>query len=76
MLVFNTETREIVFLKDYWRADVDGMEKEGEIYAQKVFRISRLLERGTCPPSHDPNTYTEKRGVGMLVEGYGSPQPI
>ena len=27
------ETREIVFLKDYWRADVDGMEKEGEIYA-------------------------------------------
>jgi hypothetical protein len=33
MLAFNTETREIVFLKDYWRADVDGMEKEGEIYA-------------------------------------------
>ncbi|KIM73233.1 hypothetical protein PILCRDRAFT_829310, partial [Piloderma croceum F 1598] len=33
MLAFNMETREIVFLKDYWRADVDGMEKEGEIYA-------------------------------------------
>jgi hypothetical protein len=33
MLAFNTETREIIFLKDYWRADVDGMEKEGEIYA-------------------------------------------
>ena len=33
MLAFNTETKEIVFLKDYWRADVDGMEKEGEIYA-------------------------------------------
>jgi hypothetical protein len=33
MLAFNTETREIVFLKDYWRADVDGMKKEGEIYA-------------------------------------------
>jgi hypothetical protein len=33
MLAFNMETRDIVFLKDYWRADVDGMEKEGEIYA-------------------------------------------
>ena len=33
MLAFNTETRKIVFLKDYWRADVDGMKKEGEIYA-------------------------------------------
>ena len=33
MLAFNMETKEIVFLKDYWRADVDGMEKEGEIYA-------------------------------------------
>ena len=27
------ETEKIVFLKDYWRADVDGMEKEGDIYA-------------------------------------------
>jgi len=38
----------IVFLKDYWRADVDGMEKEGEIYAlleSKDVPISRLLER-------------------------------
>ena len=33
MLAFNMETKEIVFLKDYWRADIDGMEKEGEIYA-------------------------------------------
>jgi len=33
MLAFNTETREIVFLKDYWRANVDGMKKEGDIYA-------------------------------------------
>jgi hypothetical protein len=33
MLAFNMGTREIVFLKDYWRADVDGMKKEGEIYA-------------------------------------------
>jgi hypothetical protein len=32
MLAFNMETKEIVFLKDYWRADVGGMKKEGEIY--------------------------------------------
>jgi hypothetical protein len=31
MLAFDIEEREIVFLKDYWRADVDGMEKEGDI---------------------------------------------
>ena len=41
MLAFNTETGEIVFLKDYWRADVDGMEKEGDIYA--------LLESRSVP---------------------------
>jgi Fungal protein kinase len=41
MLAFNMETREIVFLKDYWRADVDGMEKEGDIYA--------LLESKSVP---------------------------
>jgi len=33
MLAFDMEMREINFLKDYWRVDVDGMEKEGEIYA-------------------------------------------
>ena len=33
ILAFNMETREIVFLKYYWRADVDDMKKEGEIYA-------------------------------------------
>ena len=31
-LVFNMETKYIVFLKDYWRADVDCMEKDSEIY--------------------------------------------
>jgi hypothetical protein len=33
LLAFNVETKEIIFLKDYWKADVDGMTKEGEIYA-------------------------------------------
>jgi hypothetical protein len=32
MLAFGVEAGEIVFLKDYWRADVDEMMKEGEIY--------------------------------------------
>ena len=32
MLAFDIEMEEVVFLKDYWRADVDGMEKEGDIY--------------------------------------------
>jgi hypothetical protein len=32
MLAFDVEAGEIVFLKDYWRADVDGVMKEGEIY--------------------------------------------
>jgi hypothetical protein len=41
MWAFNMETREMVFLKDYWRADVDGMEKEGKIYA--------LLESNRVP---------------------------
>jgi hypothetical protein len=33
MEAFDVEIGKIVFLKDYWRADVDGMDKEGEIYA-------------------------------------------
>ena len=32
MLAFTMEMKEIVFPKDYWRADVDGMEKEGKIH--------------------------------------------
>jgi hypothetical protein len=28
MVAFNMETRQLVFLKEYWRVDVGGMEKE------------------------------------------------
>ena len=31
MMVFDIETREIVFLKDYHGVDVDGMKREGDI---------------------------------------------
>ena len=41
MLAFDMEKEKIVFLKDYWRADVDGMEKEGKIY--------ELLEKHKVP---------------------------
>jgi hypothetical protein len=33
MLAFDIDAKELVFLKNYRRADVDGMEKEGAIYA-------------------------------------------
>jgi hypothetical protein len=32
MLTFDLEAESLVFLKDYWRADMDGMEKKGDIY--------------------------------------------
>jgi hypothetical protein len=33
MLAVNMETREVVFLRDYWRGDVGGTMKECKIYA-------------------------------------------
>jgi hypothetical protein len=41
MLVFDMETRKIVFLKDCWRAEGDRVEKKGKIYA--------LLESNSVP---------------------------
>ncbi|KAF8176473.1 hypothetical protein BJ912DRAFT_699372 [Pholiota molesta] len=41
MLAFDLTTQKLVFLKDYWRAHVDGMEKEGEIY--------RILQEKNVP---------------------------
>jgi len=41
MLAYDIETKDAVFLKDYLRVDVDGMEKEGEIYV--------LLESNRVP---------------------------
>ena len=41
MLAFDMEKGEIVFLKDYWRTDLDGIEKEGDIYS--------LLESSRVP---------------------------
>jgi hypothetical protein len=63
MLAFDVEAGEIVFLKDYWRADVDGMKKEGEIYAR--------LESNHVP--NIPYAYAERREVGLLVKRNGAP---
>jgi hypothetical protein len=59
MLAFDMETREIVFLKDYWRADVDGMEKEGEIYALlESHRVPNIAPFGKGNDVHDHTTLT------------------
>jgi hypothetical protein len=34
MLAFDVEASEVVFMKDYWRTDVNGMKKEGEFYTR------------------------------------------
>ena len=49
MMAFNMELREIVFLKDYWRADVDGMEKARFMRCWNLItcRILHLLEKAT-----------------------------
>jgi hypothetical protein len=76
MLAFNMETKEIIFLKEYWRADVDSMEKEGEIYVLLEAKdVPNIAPFGKGNNVHH-HTYTEKCEVGMLVGGYGALQPI
>lgn len=59
MLAFDTEIREIVFLKDYWRADVDGMKKEGEIYALLASkRVPNIAPFGKGNDVRDHTTLT------------------
>jgi hypothetical protein len=50
MLAFNTETGEIVFLKDYWRAMWMEWRRKATFthcWNLRAFQISRLLEKGT-----------------------------
>jgi len=74
------ETREIVFLKDYWRADVDGMKKEGEIYAlleSKGVPNIAPFGMGNDVRHHKTLTHTLRNEKwACLVKGYGAPQPI
>jgi hypothetical protein len=79
MLAFDVEAGEIVFLKDYWRADVDGMEKEGEIYerleSNHVANIA-TFGKGNDARNHTTLTHTlrnekwacRSREMALLVE--------
>jgi hypothetical protein len=61
MLVFDVEAEKLIFLKDYWRADVDGMEKEGNIYALLESKgVSHIAPfgRGSDLPDHMTLTHT------------------
>jgi hypothetical protein len=59
MLAFDIQKEDIVFLKDYWRADVDGMEKEGEIYKLlKSNRVPNIAPFGTGNDIRDHTTLT------------------
>jgi hypothetical protein len=59
MLAFDVEAGEIVFLKDYWRADVDGMKKEGEIYERlESNRVPNIAPFGKGNDVRDHATLT------------------
>jgi hypothetical protein len=68
-----------IFLKDYRRADVDGMEKEGEIYALlESNRVPNIAHfgKGNDVRDHTTLTHTQRREVGLLVKRYGGPQAL
>ena len=53
------EAREIVFLKDYWRADVDGMKREGEIHGRLESKhVPNIAPFGKQNDVHDHMTLT------------------
>lgn len=48
MLAFDLETKEIVFMKDYWRPDVADIEKEGDIYGiLRAHNVPNIAPFGT-----------------------------
>jgi len=65
------EAKKIVFLKDCWGADVNSMEKEGDIYAMLEFMgVPNIEAFGKVNDLRDhttPRTYTQKREVGMAI---------
>ena len=59
MLAFDMGTSEIVFLKDYWRANVNGVEKEGDIYALlELNRVPNIAPFGKGNDVRDHTTLT------------------
>jgi hypothetical protein len=63
MFAFDVEAGDIVFLKDCWRADVDGMKEEGEIYARLESDNAPNVApfgKGNDVHNHDPYAYAER----------------
>jgi hypothetical protein len=80
MLAFNMETSEVVFSEGLLESGC-GQYGEGRrnlcdtgIKGCSKYRAFWKGER--CQRSHDPNAYTEKREVGLLVERNGAPRTI
>ena len=68
MLVFTMEMKEIVFPKDYWRADVDGMEKEGKIHVLLELKgVSNIAPfgKGNDVRHHTTETRSGHAGQGL-----------
>ncbi|KAI9444193.1 hypothetical protein H4582DRAFT_1069617 [Lactarius indigo] len=54
-IAYDPETRNLVYLKDFWRTDRDGIEKEGDVYRElhdaQVTNIAKLGLAGDVPLS-------------------------
>ncbi|KAI9444196.1 hypothetical protein H4582DRAFT_2071765 [Lactarius indigo] len=60
-IAYDPETRNLVYLKDFWRTDRDGIEKEGDVYrelhdAQRTMTQEFVKGNNWCPgqPRVDP----------------------
>lgn len=61
MTAFDCTSRELVFLKDYWRPNVEGMTKEGDIYAiLHAHNVSNIAPFGTGNDVRDHATRTQE----------------
>jgi hypothetical protein len=60
-LAFDLTEGELVFLKDYWRPDVDDVEKEGSIYAilEGKAKVPNIAPFGTGDDVRDHKTLTQ-----------------
>jgi hypothetical protein len=73
MLAFDLEVESLVFLKDYWRVDMDGMGKEGDIYT--ILESHRVPNIAPFGKGNDHMTLTGMR-MGVLVDRNGTPPAI
>ncbi|KAI0273344.1 hypothetical protein BC834DRAFT_1037998 [Gloeopeniophorella convolvens] len=77
-----TEGR-LVYLKDFWRLDLPGMQKEGDVYREledaKVSNIARMSQAGDVPltpeSSGTPSLPVQRTVTQDFVKGcYGNPR--